>query len=57
MQNVALLRGTGESRSTGSFVFPNFSELAAFRETKIPKQEPVSETSLGWCISVQAVDM
>lgn len=57
MRNVALLQATGEGRSTDSSVFPNFSELAAFRETKIPKQEPVSETSLGWCVSVQAVDV
>lgn len=55
MQNMALLQGAGGSTSMGYFVFPNFSELAAFRKTKIPKQEPVSETSLGWCISVQAV--
>lgn len=41
----------------GWFVFPNFLELAAFRETKIPRQEPVSEALLGWCISVQAVDL
>ena len=38
-----------ESRSSGCFVFPNFYELAAFRETKIPRQELIFEALRSWC--------
>lgn len=38
-----------ESGSLGCFVFPNFYELAAFRETKIPRQELISEAPPSWC--------
>lgn len=38
-----------ESRSSGCFVFPNFYKLAAFRETKIPRQELIPEALPSWC--------